>query len=409
MLRLRHGSLTTVRCVAALLVTGAGLGCRDLLTESPRPEDVLDAPIEGLTREELAGFARGDAEFARRFAPATGLGPIFNDVSCASCHSGDGRGRPDNALNRVGSPADDFLRSLGGPQIQTQAIVGAQAERVPVGVPVSLRLPPPVFGSGLIEAIPVNTIVAGSDSADVNGDGISGRANWVHAAPYVPATEPGGGAGQQLGRFGRKASVSSLLQQTVGAYHEDMGITSPQLPDENHNPLARAPATADLALDPEVPAPTVTAVVHYLRSLAPPVPGADNAQRTEGRALFTQLQCATCHTPRLITGTSPIPALAGRTVELYSDLLLHDMGAALADGRPDEGANGREWRTPPLWGLRLMRSFLNGDAFLLHDGRARTVDAAIRLHDGEGAGARDAYQRLTSVQRDALLAFVESR
>ena len=385
------------------------LGCGALVTEAPRSEDILDAPVPGLTAAELAAFVKGDAEFSRRFAPATGLGPIFNDVSCASCHSGDGRGQPGNALSRIGEPANDFLRSIGGPQIQTQAIPGAVPERVPAQVPVSLRLPPPVFGAGFIEAIPVSTVVALSDPQDADGDGISGRPNWVTPAAYVLGSELGGGSGPQLGRFGRKAAVSSLLQQTVGAYHEDMGITSPHLPDENVNPLSSAPATVDAAADPEVPAGTVFSVVHYLRALAAPAPGAESATRTEGRQLFAQVKCTSCHTPRLTTGPSPIAALSNRTVELYSDLLVHDMGPALADGRSDGSATGVEWRTPPLWGLRLMRTFLNGRAFLLHDGRASTVDEAIRLHGGEGAGSRDAYARLSPAQRAALLSFVESR
>ena len=384
-------------------------GCGELLTETPSGADILDAPVPGLSATELAAFIKGDAEFSRRFAPATGLGPIFNDVSCASCHSGDGRGQPSNALSRIGEPANDFLRTIGGPQIQTQAVPGAEPEQVPAGVPVSLRLPPPVFGAGLIEAIPVSAVLALSDPNDANGDGISGRPNWVTPAAFVPASELGGGSGPQLGRFGRKAAVSSLLQQTVGAYHEDMGITSPHLPDENVNPLSSTAASVDAAADPEVPAGTVFSVVHYLRALAPPAPGAESTVRTEGRQLFAQLQCASCHTPRLTTGPSPISAIANQSVDLYSDLLLHDMGPELADGRSDGSATGREWRTAPLWGLRMMRTFLNGQAFLLHDGRARTVDEAIRLHGGEGAGSRDAFVRLSPAQRTALLSFVESR
>ncbi|MGQ0650604.1 MAG: di-heme oxidoredictase family protein [Gemmatimonadaceae bacterium] len=395
------------RIVVILAVALAG--CSDILTEAPEDADLFDAPVPGLSPAELAAFARGDEEFGRRFSPATGLGPIFNDVSCASCHSGDGRGRLDNALTRIGSPSDGFLRSVGGPQIQNRAIPGAVPERLPAGVAHSVRLPPPVFGVGLIEAIPVSTVLALADSADVNGDGISGRPNWVTPASYVPADEPGGRSGRELGRFGRKGSVSTLLEQTVAAYLQDMGITSPHLPDENLNPLSSVGSAIDVAVDPEVLAPTVQSVVHYLRALAPPAPGPETGAVVEGRTLFTQVRCAACHSPRLVTGSSPIAALVGQTVELYSDLLLHDMGAELADNRPDGEATGREWRTPPLWGLRLIRQFLNGDAFLLHDGRARTVDEAIRLHGGEAANSRDAFLRLTPAQRAALLAFVESR
>lgn len=396
-------------CLVLSVFSGL-VGCDQLTTAAPVEGDVFDAAVAGLTAAELAAFVRGDAEFGRRFAPATGLGPIFNDASCAACHSGDGRGRLENALQRIGSAADDYLRSQGGPQIQDRAIPGIEPEHVPAGAAVSLRLPPPVFGVGLIEAIPEATIVAQADPDDRDGDGISGRPNWVQPGAYVPTTEPGGGAGPRLGRFGRKAQVSNLLEQVVEAYHQDIGITSDYRPEENRNPLSSVPIEAvDHAVDPEIPAATVQAVVHYIRTLAPPYPGADTEQRGEGRALFVTAGCAACHTPSLQTGPSPIAALADKPVELYSDLLLHDMGEALADHRPDGSASGREWRTTPLWGLRLMRQFLNGEALLLHDGRARTVEEAILLHDGEAQRSRDAFAALSAPARRALLDFVESR
>ncbi|MGQ0562159.1 MAG: di-heme oxidoredictase family protein [Gemmatimonadota bacterium] len=395
---------------ATLAVVVLAYGCADLLTEAPADGDVFDAPLPGLTSAELAAFARGDAEFERRFAPATGLGPLFNNASCASCHSGDGRGRLEHALQRIGTAADDLLRAVGGPQIQDKAVPGAEPETVPRGIAVSLRLPPPVFGVGLIEAIPEAAILAHADPEDRNGDGVSGRPNWVSAAAYVPHSEPGGGSELRLGRFGRKAQVSNLVEQTVEAYHQDIGITSEFQPLENRHPHSTVPVEAiDRAADPEIPAATVQAVVHYIRALAPPAPGAGTPGIEQGRAAFQAVGCAHCHVPELRTGSSPIPALSNQPVTLYSDLLLHDMGAALADNRPDGQASGREWRTTPLWGLRLMREFLNGDAFLLHDGRARTVAEAILLHGGEAQRARDAFVALPPAQRSALLEFVESR
>jgi CxxC motif-containing protein (DUF1111 family) len=189
-----------------------------------------------------------------------------------------------------------------------------------------------------------------------------------------------------------------------------MGITSPFLPLENRNPLSGIPVEAiDRVADPEVLESTVQAVTHYLRALAPPAPGAETPARTEGRALFLQVGCASCHVPSFQTGPSPLAAAAGQTVELYSDLLLHDMGDGLADHRSDGQATGREWRTAPLWGTRLMRHFLDGQALLLHDGRARSVEEAILLHGGEGLSARNAFANLTAAQRAALLDFVESR
>ncbi|HSA55322.1 MAG TPA: di-heme oxidoredictase family protein [Gemmatimonadaceae bacterium] len=391
-----------------LLLSAAA--CSDLLTSAPDGGDLFDSPLEGLTDSEMLAFARGDREFGRRFAPISGLGPIFNDVSCASCHSGDGRGRRENALVRIGTPAEGMAVAIGGPQIQTKAIYGAEPEPIPSGIPLSLRLPPPVFGVGLIEAIPEATIVALADPDDADGDGISGRPNFVLPAGYVPGTEPGSGTTPRIGRFGRKAQVSSLLEQTVEAYHQDMGITSDFQPVENRNPLASQPHdAADEVTDPEIPAATVLAVVNYLRLLAPPAPGAMTPQREQGEALFHSIGCASCHVPTLQTGPSSIAVLADRPVTLYSDLLLHDMGDALADHRPDGGASGREWRTAPLWGLRVMQRFLNGEAFLLHDGRARSVEEAILLHGGEGQGARDAFAALGDAERRALLDYVSSR
>jgi len=397
-------SALVVLCTALLVVA-----CDDLLTSPPDDRDVLDGPLPGLTPEELTVFLRGDGEFERAFAPADGLGPIFNNPSCAGCHSGDGRGRPENALTRFGAPPD-LARAVGGPQLQPQAIDGAIPEVLPPGQPTSVRLPPPVFGVGLIEHIPVETILALADSLDADGDGISGRPNWVTPAPWVPATELGGGEGPQLGRFSRKGQVSTLIQQSVEAYLQDMGITSDFLPQENWNPQSGASTqAADRAPDPEVPESTVRAVVDYIRMLAPPAPGEDTPRRVRGRAVFSEVGCASCHVPQLLTGPSRIAALSTVPATLYSDLLLHDMGEELADDRPDGSATGREWKTAPLWGLRVMPDFLDGDVFLLHDGRAHSVAEAIELHGGEGGGARDRFRALTAEDRAALLDFVESR
>jgi CxxC motif-containing protein (DUF1111 family) len=403
--RARTGALL----VLTLGLAAGAVGCGTLITKAPDPGDVLDAPLEGLTAAEQAAFAAGDAQFERPFAASEGLGPIFNDVSCAACHSGDGRGRTENALIRFGLGADPAL-ALGGPQLQERALPGAEPERLPAGVQTSRRLPPPVFGVGLIEAIPAETLMARTDPADGDGDGISGRVHLVTPPDFVPAHEPGGGPGPVVGRFGRKAQVSSLLQQVVDAYHQDIGITTDFRPDENANPLASRPTeSADRIADPELPAAEVRSVMNYLRLLAPPAPGPMTASRQRGRALFAGIGCASCHVPVLRTGPSATAALAHRDVPLYSDLLLHDMGDGLADGRPDGDADGREWRTTPLWGLRVARGFLNGDLFLLHDGRARTVTDAILLHGGEAQAARNAFTALPDADRSALVDFVESR
>lgn len=389
--------------VAALTLVVAAAGCNLISTASPDDGDVFDAPLAGLTADELAAFVRGDAEFARRFAVSTGLGPVFNNVSCASCHSGDGRGVPSNILVRIGTPDDDFHAGFGGPQIQNKSIPGIGPETVPTGIALSHRLPPPVFGVGLIEAIPAETILANADPDDLDGDGISGRPNWVTLHSYA-------GTGTLLGRFGRKAQTATLLEQTVEAYHQDIGITSDFRPLENPHGSSSVPIeSVDRAIDPEVPAATVQAVVHYLRTLAPSAPGEMTAAREHGRSLFSSIGCATCHVPTMRTGASPIAAVAHRDVNLYSDLLLHDLGDELADHRPDGEASGHEWRTTPLWGMRLMEQFLDGQAFLLHDGRARSVEQAIMLHGGEAAAVRAAYAGLSAAEKAALLDFVRSR
>ncbi len=402
-----RGVALSIRPVFALAAVVLGLAaCDRLMTTAPSSGDLFDAPLTGLSAAELAAFAEGDAQFGLAFAPAAGLGPIFNNVSCASCHSGDGRGRPENALTRF-SRSGDPVRELGGPQLQDRAIPGAEAETVPEGVETSLRLPPPVFGVGLIEAIPEADILAYADESDADQDGISGRPNYVTPPDFLPAH---GGGVPVVGRFSRKAQVASILQQTVEAYHQDMGITTDFITDDNHNPLASgATVAADRVADPELATASVLAVVAYLRMLAPPEPGPMTPGRIRGRAMFDQVQCGSCHVPSFETGTSSIPALRNRTAQLYSDLLLHDMGEGLADGRPDGQANGREWRTTPLWGLRIMREFLKGQVFLMHDGRARSVDQAIRLHGGEADSARIRFEALPSADRAALIDFVESR
>jgi CxxC motif-containing protein (DUF1111 family) len=382
--------------------------CGTLLTEAPDDRDLLEAPLEGLTAEERAAFVLGDAAFGKPFAIAEGLGPLFNNISCASCHSGDGRGRPENALARFGLPPD-MARPVGGPQLQDRAVMGALAERLPEGYAVSRRLPPPVFGVGLVEAIPEAEILAREDPRDADRDGISGRANRVHPPDWMPYGDRRG-SGPMVGRFSRKAQVGLLLQQVVEAYHQDMGITSDFLPEENVNPLAGANTrAADRAPDPEIAEATVRAVLDYIRFLAPPSPAEVTGELVRGRELFISVGCAACHTPVLRTGPHTVEALAFKDVHLYSDLLLHDLGEALADGRPDGDAGGREWRTAPLWGLRVMRDFLNGEAFLLHDGRARSVEEAVLLHAGEADAARSGFEGLAAPDRRALLAFVESR
>jgi CxxC motif-containing protein (DUF1111 family) len=218
----------------------------------------------------------------------------------------------------------------------------------------------------------------------------------------------GSGPGPVAGRFGRKANVSSLLEQIVNAYHGDIGITSDFLPVENPHPQAGGVAIADQVPDPEIPAATVMDVLMYLRLLEPPRRGERTAEVLRGETVFESIGCASCHVPQVTTGNSPISAVSYQTFHLYSDLLLHDMGPALADNRPDGGADGYEWKTPPLWGLRLVEQALGGHAFYLHDGRATELESAILLHGGEAQPARDRFDQLSDEDKTALLAMLRS-
>lgn len=393
----------------ALFAVGLGAlgGCSELLTKAPDAADTFDSPLPGLSRDLMLAFLEGDENFGLVFTPEMGLGPIFVRASCSHCHIANGRGTTEETVIRF-SLGTDLLLAQGGDQLQPHAIPGAQGEILPPGVDVSRRIPPPVFGVGLIEAIPVEAILANEDPYDLDKDGISGRAAWREPAAYVPGGEVGGGGGTQLGRFGWKANFTSLLETVAHAYHQDMGITSDFLPEEDPNPQGGGVAIGDFVPDPELPAAHVQRTITYVRLLAPPGRGPVNAVVEQGEATFAAIGCVNCHVPSFTTGPHPVEALSGVEVRLYSDLLLHDMGPGLADGRPDGPASGSEWRTRPLWGLRLVREFLGGDAFYLHDGRARTLEEAILAHGGEAQASRDTFQALPEDSRDALIAFLES-
>ena len=293
------------------------------------------------------------------------------------------------------------MPNMGGPQFQDKAIPGVPYETLPEGVDKSTRLPPPVFGMGLIENIPVETILSYADENDADGDGISGRPHWVTAPDFVPTTEIGGGPGEQLGRFGRKASVSSLVQQTATAFQQDMGVTNGFLQEEPSD-------AGDTVPDPEVDRSTVMDIVIFMRLLSPPPRGEITEEVKNGDAIFNRIGCASCHVPTMQTGRSSIHALNEVDIHVYSDFLLHDMGEELADNRPDGDATGTEWRTPPLWGTRLVAEFLGGTPFFLHDGRATTLEGAIRAHGGEAQNAKETFFNLSETERQAVIAFLES-
>lgn len=407
-----------------------------------------------LGREERRVFEIGDSLFTQNWvtAPSStslrdGLGPLLNARACASCHVLDGRARPPTGPD---DPERGLLLRLsvpdpgGGPprphpvygdQLQDRAVLGVQAEgeigiahedlpgSFADGTPFTLRRPsyriedpaygPPgqrlqispriaqqVVGMGLLEAIPEGDIVARADPDDVDGDGVSGRPNVVIARADDR---------ERLGRFGWKASVATVEDQSAFAFRGDIGVTSSRVSEESCTRTQAACRRAPSGGDPEIDDETLARVAFYVRTLA--VPGRrdleDPAVRA-GAAMFAEAGCTTCHTPthRTAAGASPA-AVAGQAIHPYTDLLLHDMGAGLADGRPDGRATGREWRTAPLWGIGLVEA-INGHTRFLHDGRARSLEEAVLWHGGEAEASREWFRTAGRGERAALVAFLES-
>ena len=412
-----------------------------------------------LHREDKSQFFVGNSFFNQGWvaAPASttardGLGPLFNAQACSSCHFKDGRAQPVNddhtpglaMLFRLSVPGDDPRGGAApeptyGGQLQPRAILGMTGEaRVVItyeeiqgqygdGTPYTLRKPtytfedlaygpmapdvmlspriaPQVIGLGLLESIDEADLMAHADPDDLDGDGVSGCANqvWDELAQRVV-----------MGRFGWKAEQPTVAQQNAAAFSGDMGLTTPIFPG---TPCSSAQADCLAAPDGgdadglEVDQETFDAVTFYTRVLAVPARrDVDDPQVKHGEQLFLTIGCATCHVPRHQTRPDALPdALASQTIRPYTDLLLHDMGEGLADGRPSFEASGREWRTPPLWGIGLIKT-VNKHTQHLHDGRARSIEEAILWHGGEAEGARERFAKgLTRADREALLAFLHT-
>lgn len=400
-----------------------------------------------LDNEERRRFEVGDSFFTQNWvtAPAStdardGLGPLLNAQSCSSCHLRDGRGTPDGVepglLIRISvdEGGEAVADPVYGDQIQDRSILGVDPEAtvrtiytevsgtyddgteytlrrpvheledlaygpLSVDVMTSPRLAPPVFGAGLLEAIPEQDILAASDPEDSDGDGVSGRPN------YVTDLETGESV---LGRFGWKANVGSVRDQVAGAFLGDIGITSDLAPHQNCTIPQEACQEAPNGGDPEIGLDIFSDVVFYNQTLAVPARrDLDSPDVIAGAAVFDDIGCGSCHKPRHVTGEHEIAALSDQVIYPFTDLLLHDMGPDLADGRPDGDASGSEWRTPPLWGLGL-NDVVNGHEFFLHDGRARSAEEAILWHGGEAEQARNDFTALDATQREQLLAFLES-
>lgn len=405
-------------------------------------------PAPNLGQVNLELHTEGDAAFEEAFvsAPANvsgGLGPIFNSFSCVNCHPRDGRGRPPlpgeqmkSMLLRVSVPG---VNSNGGPnhvpgfggQFQQRSNFGVKPEGnisisytevsgryadgeeyflrkpnftltntyipLPPGVMTSARVAPPVFGLGLLEAIPESTIRSLADENDANGDGISGKVNMVY---NVVSSKT------EIGRFGWKANTPTLLQQVAGAYHEDIGITNPVFKVESCHTQEQDDQFQD---DPEISQEVLDAVTVYVQTLAVPARrNLNDPVNRRGEKLFVEANCGKCHIQELQTGNlTGVPEVSNQKIRPYTDLLLHDMGPGLADDRPDYLASGSEWRTPPLWGIGLAE-VVNGYIFLLHDGRARSYEEAILWHGGEAEASKEFFRKLPKSDRDALISFIKS-
>jgi CxxC motif-containing protein (DUF1111 family) len=413
-------------------------------TAFDRTSGAFSNPFTAMSEYDGHMHGLGDAGFEQTFvtAPANyngGLGPAFNNVSCASCHHNDGRGVPtvgeaqSAMLMRISFPGTDEHNGAVpvpgyGTQIQDKAVFGKQPEsRITIsyteqqyslsdgtnysletpaytlsnpisGALYSPRLAPPVFGLGLLEAVPEDQILALADPNDADQDGISGKPNYV----WNPYTER-----KELGRFGLKLNTSSLQVQVAAAYNNDIGITSYVF--KNETSYGQPNQSDGIVDDPELPDSVLNAVVFYMKSLQVPARrNVTDAEVIRGKQIFKEAKCASCHNPDFTTAVNvSFPAASNQRIHPYTDLLLHDMGDSLKDGRPDFDATGNEWRTTPLWGLGLMAT-VNYPATYLHDGRARSLIEAIMWHGGEAQQSADYVKQLSKQDRDALMEFLKS-
>jgi len=385
---------------AALLLTAIGAQAQ----RGPGPGgNAGPQPVAGLTVAQRQAFDEGTRTFGRSYTVAEGLGPVFNDESCAACHRGGGdSNRNVTRFGRVAPDGFDPLDDLGGSLVQARGIGSVRTvdgtfdfrgERIPAEATVTAqRKSQPLLGLGFVDAVPDATFHAIAEEQLQADPATAGRVQLVfdHTTGDVI-----------VGRFGWKAQVPTLRAFAGDALLNEMGITTPGFRDEvcpqgdclalGFNPT---PALNDDGRDAD-------AITDFMRMLAPPPPGPTTEATVRGESVFHALGCASCHRAAIQTGPSPIRALDQVVFQPYSDFLLHDMGT-LGDGIVQEAASGREMRTAPLWGLRLRDRYL-------HDGSATSVDDAVRRHDGQGRAARLAYEGLTDAERGDLLAFLQTR
>ena len=359
-------------------------------------------PLADLSPALTAAFLAGREEFESVETVESGLGPSFNGTSCVACHSkGATGGVGDTAVTRFGRVDTqgrfDPLNELGGSVLQSLSIDPRALEHVPAQANITaLRMPTPLFGAGLIEAIPDDAILR--NAARRHPEGIAGRAAIV--------TDAASGK-TRVGRFGWKAQHATLLSFAADAYLNEMGITNRVFPHGNapNGNLAllaefESPSVIEDEVDPVTGKSDIDRAADFMRLLAPPPPARASTSALAGERIFEQIQCAACHVPTMLTGSNAIPALSNQSVSLYSDLLLHDMGT-LGDGIAQGAAGQREMRTAPLWGLRLREHFL-------HDKRASSLNEAVRAHDGEASVARQRWVELSHEERRQILDFLHS-
>lgn len=417
--------------------------------------NAFSQPAANLDVKRRGEFFIGNAFFNSPWvmAPASagardGLGPLFNARSCDACHNNDGRGKPpakpgerpialviqfatptpgDNNEPRndprYGGNLNPFaiggVPAEGTVRIEHTEIKGQFADGEPYTLLApkyvfeelaygelahdtlfSPRVAPAVFGAGLLEIVPEAQILELSDPDDKNGDGISGRPNrvWNHLTKQLV-----------LGRFGWKLNQPDIAHQTAGAFSNEIGMSTSLRPEQICTEVQPECRTAPTGGAPEISDEIFNHIVHYQQTLGVPARRhLDQPAVKQGARLFVEAGCAACHRPTFVTGESPEqPALGRQTIHAFTDLLLHDLGPGLADGRGDFEATGTEWRTTPLWGLGLQQK-VNGHTRLLHDGRARDVSEAILWHGGEGERAQQAFVKMSRSERAALLAFIDS-
>jgi CxxC motif-containing protein (DUF1111 family) len=359
-------------------------------------------PLRGLTTAELELFTAGKEGFEEVEEVEDGLGPVFNGASCVECHSVPATGGSSETLEtRFGTSTAglfDPRAELGGSLIQVKGIGRAGScdfagEVVPPEATIaSGRRTTPLFGLGLVDAVPESTFRYVARYQASNFPREAGRVAMVHDIANNR---------RAVGRFGWKAQVPSLLQFSGDAYLNEMGITSPDFPDENC-PQGRCDLLAACNPVPELndDGDDVEEFLNFMRFLAPPPRGKWTVNVDDGRRKFSEAGCIRCHWATFRTGWSDSPVLSRVTFHPYSDFLLHDMGS-LGDGVELGDAKGNEFRTAPLWGVRVMTSFL-------HDGRASTLDEAILAHDGQARRARDRFAALPARDQAAVIEFLNS-